>query len=364
VATHYRPDAILTPASSVRHQADLDRINTLLEAEGLGRPLGSPTVQLRNMDVVPTAVDPAVVRNALRRIKQRGEQVDLCDLDHRYTPGTEGLTYGAAGCQTGHGVGPWLSAPRWELDPEPAWLPASDPARRPVIALLDTGVAKRHPWFPKPDEDDPFVTTWKPTEPVTDTENRRFHGHGTFNAGLIRFLARDARVLSMRVMGDDGTVLESNLIEALDELADRKAAGQRFDAICIPFGRYAHDDDDDLEAVRKALRQLAPVPIVASAGNDGLERPMFPAAFATDSTMSVVSVGSGESADDRAPYSNYGVWVQQWRRGTHALSAIAMPKGWPYGHRYRYGWWSGTSFAAIKYASELVGHQVTVLPIP
>ena len=73
--------------------------------------------------------------------------------------------------------------------------------------------------------------------------------------------------------------------------------------------------------------------IVASAGNDGADRPVYPAAFATESKLScksqrsVVSVGALAGARrprERAPYSNFGPWVTEWGQGTNIISIMPL----------------------------------------
>jgi subtilisin family serine protease len=365
VAIRYRPDVILATASPLARADDTERLNQVLEAEGLGRPLGSPKARTAKHVVIPTALDPALVRRALKRLRVPGTDVDRFDLDYQHEPGTVGVSarlanfdyYLAAGCKTGHGAAAWLAAPEHEMPPRPEWR-RPEGGRRPVVALLDEGV-EEHRWLPPSHGDDPFVTSpWQPSEPLADPGDGAYRGHGTFNAGIVRVTAPQARILSMRVMGDDGRVDESKLVEALTWLAGYAAQGNPLDVVCLPFGRHSESDsdgegDEALETVRQALRGLKGVPVVASAGNDGTEKPVYPAAFANDADLSVVSVASSESATERAPYSNFGVWVRQWRGGTNMLSVMTMPRNREPDPKDGFAWWTGTSFAAVRYAGEL-----------
>ena len=107
-------------------------------------------------------------------------------------------------------------------------------------------------------------------------------GHGTFIAGLIRQVAPQARVLSMRVMNSAGLVDDSAVINALTWLHDTDAVQP--DIVLMAFGRRAVADDPTLPDVRRAVHKLIDqgVKVVASAGNDGSDQPVYPAAFAAE----------------------------------------------------------------------------------
>jgi hypothetical protein len=349
MAALYRPDVVVTRTAAANRTDEIDRINTALAAEGLGRPLGAATSA-----VVPTTTDPAAVRSAVRRLRARGADVPEVDLDYIYAPGTalapaRGGSYDfyqAAGCRTGHSAAPWLPAPDYCMPAAQPWgTPTAGGVRRPTVALLDT-VIDDHSWLPAQDSPDPFVEVadWKPTEPLPEVEGR-YAGHGTFNAGLIRLGAPAARVLSLPVMSNDGRVDESRLLEALTWLAEGLVT---VDVVCLPFGRPRHDDDDAMDDIRTALLRLRTMRIVASAGNGGVDEATYPAAFATDPELSVISVGSCESPTERAAYSNHGVWVRQWRGGSNMVSCLRSKNG------DGFAWWNGTSFAAVRYAAELL----------
>lgn len=302
--------------------------------------------------------------------------------DHQYDAGT--LEHSAReselfadGKKSGHGTIAWLPAPAYEMRARPLWRPSSRP---PVIALLDSGV-RPHPWLPE-GGDQPFVLHaedygWQ--SPVPDDaasesadENYRSHwGHATFIAGLIRLAAPGAQVLSLRVMDSAGKVREDAAAHALNWLADNPESPGGVDLVLMAFGRQADPGDHDLTKLRAPIRKLADrgVRIVASAGNDGTEHPVYPAAFAAEPELSrksqraVVSVGALATPTERAPYSNSGPWVAQWHRGTNIISIMplttrttdepdsdsssAPPRG------DGYAWWSGTSFAAAIAAGQL-----------
>ena len=92
----------------------------------------------------------------------------------------------------------------------------------------------------------------------------------------------------------------------------------------MAFGRQADPGDKDLDDLRAAVLRLSRVPIVASAGNDGSDRTVYPAALAAEDGSPVVSVGALAAPTERAPYSNYGPWVREWRNGTNVISISSL----------------------------------------
>ena len=330
----------------------------------------------------------------------------MTESDQQYSAGTVELNaknnnnlFAADGKKSGHGTIGWLPAPDYLMPHAQAW-PSTAPKR--VIALLDTGV-RTHPWLDpsvQPDKLKSFVLDaedfydWK--SPIPDDDPSPYpdysshYGHATFIAGLIRQHAPGAQVLSMRIMNSQGKVNEGDVTEALTWLAEHPelASGISVDIVLMAFGRPADPDDKQLDDLRAPIKTLTDrgVRIVASAGNDGAEGPVYPAAFAAeskvlvDSKRPVLSVGAFTGPDtptefalatERAPYSNYGPWVTEWRAGTNIISI--MPLTTELGsvpatatapaHGTGYAWWSGTSFAAAAVAAELAA-ELPPVPVP
>jgi subtilisin family serine protease len=379
----YRHDVILAPASALR-PGEIDRLNDLLHDAGLGRPLRHPEDSPSEVAMLPVhSADPRAVRDALRRVPtERGEDLPELTLDFQYAAHTveddakDREVFTADGKPSGHGMMGWLSAPAYAMRKAPPRQPVH---RRPVVALLDTRV-EQHNWLQQDLGGDPFVlaaTGWEPLpiQRLPKGHEGSHRGHGTFLTGLIRLTAPDAYVLPVQVMADNGQVSHYNVVKALEWLVKHNHDQRRVEVVCMAFGGPA-DDDLPLKELKCALKQLGDqdVKIVASAGNDGHEDPQYPAAFATDPELSVVSVGARRSATERAPYSNYGVWVREWGEGTNVISIMPMtapvhapvedPKMVAEVDVDGYAWWSGTSFAAATYAASLAQRTLTNEMLP
>lgn len=280
-------------------------------------------------------------------------------------------------------------------------------ARRPVVAILDTGTGI-HPWLsdrivdraprcqglrigltdPRTDIERTGVVTGRLTGSL-DIEA----GHGTFIAGLVHQRCPDARILSIRVVQPDGVVSEYDLLQAVNMLWLRQTLALRegrrddlVDVISLSLGYYHEQPSDALFdplmlAPLRALGRLG-VTVVASAGNDATSRPLYPAAFApypggvieepTPAEVPLVAVGATNPDGSIALFSNDGPWVRAYRPGAGLVST--MPTSFdagasasvqvvengqrratidPDNFRSGFATWSGTSFAAPILAGDL-----------
>jgi hypothetical protein len=277
--------------------------------------------------------------------------------------------------------------------------------RRPVVAVLDTGIGE-HPWFAVPagtDLRDQYVRVLDDVqdaiknssalsgrvldsardEPVISDplcgEVDRHVGHGTFITGIIRQAAPDVQVGVARVLHSDGVAYEGDVLAALWALVDRvrgaRAPGmqdQMVDVLSLQLGYYdetpaARVYTPMIAAVIRALTDLG-VLVVASAGNESTSRPLFPAALAA--TQPVLSVGALNPDGTKALFSNQGSWVRAWATGASVVSTFPVDTrgSWssplvvpgldrsmldPDDFRAGFAVWHGTSFAAPLAAAHL-----------
>jgi hypothetical protein len=244
--------------------------------------------------------------------------------------------------------------------------------RRPVVAVLDTGV-RAHPWLDVQrdpaggyvvDPADGFVLDDPGIQAVVYAEasfaaaeqgdaSRRLiadawdrpaagdpllgelngaTGHGTFIAGIVRQAAPDARVLALRIMHSDDVVYEGDLLCALALLADRIAAAEdgsmagMVDVVSLSLGYFDESAADvtyssGLWQVIQVLLDLG-VAVVAAAGNYSTSRRFYPAAFSLQpSPVPVISVGALNPNGSKALFSDGGRWVRAWAAGAAVVSS-------------------------------------------
>jgi hypothetical protein len=238
-------------------------------------------------------------------------------------------------------------------NPAPATPAAPTPGREVVVGILDTGIAD-HSWFTGRSW---FASCGSDVREVPDA-NLDFAldsiaGHGTFIAGVILMQAPDAVLWPERAIAGDGVTDELRLLHGLAKLRARAdAAGRPIDVLNLSLGCYTHDDKPS-PVVEATLRSWPrDTVVVACAGNSASDRPYWPAAL-----KRVVGVGSLDADGvDRAPFSNYGWWVDACAIGdTVTSSFFSFDSEDPDGSRVFTGYatWSGTSFAAPRVAGRI-----------
>jgi hypothetical protein len=246
------------------------------------------------------------------------------------------------------------------------------PGRRPVIAVLDSGIAP-HPWFGIADRthvppaggflsvlpglqqailtQEEYQANWQPTQflldywdaPVSseplvgdvDTDT----GHGTFIAGIVRQIAPDATVLAVRVTHSDGVIYEGDVLLALWRIAAQVRlaqhtgdASQLVDVVSLSLGYYDESPAGGYTAhLAHVIGRLLHhgVLVVAAAGNDATTRRFYPAAFAAAPSVNgggppVVSVGALNPNGSKALFSNDGSWVHYWATGAAVVSTYPV----------------------------------------
>ena len=201
-------------------------------------------------------------------------------------------------------------------------------AKRPVIAILDTGVDINHP-----DLKDNIWTNEKEANgsDFEDDDNNGYcddvhgwdfihntaiisdgmdgNGHGTHCAGIAAAVGGNgigitganpnALILPIKVMGDDGTGDVATIVRGIDY-----AVANGANILSMSLGGSVNSSAE-YQALSKAY--AAYIPIVAAAGNSGksiydlvLGQPTFPAAY--DIVLGVMASGQN---GQRASYSNY-----------------------------------------------------------
>ena len=186
-------------------------------------------------------------------------------------------------------------------------------------------------------------------------------GHGTFIAGIIQSLIPGHMIVPERIVASFGDVDVSTIVHRIDTLLGKEE--EVFDEktiVNMSFGGYADPDMVALEQAIRRIRRKGAV-VVASAGNDGTSRPMFPACFSD-----VVGVAALDPYGP-APYSNHGSWVRACAPGTDLVSAFFEFNGKMELHPLpgssdpdkfeHWARWTGTSFAAPVVAAALLRHM-------
>ncbi|GAB3135996.1 S8 family serine peptidase [Amycolatopsis stemonae] len=408
-ATVYRPGTFLIPDRYLRDQETLAAINRVLarigvfatpadrgDSKGLERVRELGTLPVRALLHVREDSDPVVVdcwkALQLLRAAASGEKPEVdpavvatISVEHLLftspvfggvpweTSGLGGTPWETSGFGAGSSYGRTHGANRIPvtLAADPPFRSKKPAHRRPVVAVLDTGIGP-HRWFGLADRTAPppagsglavapdiqaavlqaelasagtvptqlltdhwdAPTTGQPLIGDVDTDT----GHGLFIAGIIRQAAPEADTLAIRVVHSDGVAYEADVLLALHLLADRVRTAQAnnrpedmVDIVSLSLGYYVEDPVDvaftgQFAAVIAELLGLG-VLVVAAAGNDATTRRFYPAAFADQPLGSgcgpqVISVGAlnPDAGASRALFSNEGPWVRCWATGAGVVS--------------------------------------------
>lgn len=165
---------------------------------------------------------------------------------------------------------------------------------------------------------------------VLDQPQYSAFGHGTMVMGVIHLVAPTAQLLPLKAFRSDGTGYLSDILRAIYYAVANKA-----NVINMSF-----DTTTNSLELSKALDYASASTMIcaASAGNDGAQETVYPAALQKD-VMGVASVGSTTATDStRSTFSNFGnaiVWV--------AAPGEGIVTTYPFS-TYAAGW--GTSFSA------------------
>jgi len=340
---------------------DLDRLLARHPDIALAEPQSGRPALVRRDQVLVGRDDVAAVTEAARRwldgqeerpggyvLRLRGG-ADPCGLTADL--GTYGRGHAVAANHVIHAQPLWFSGP-WGA-PEPAAAlppPSGTAAHRVTVAVPDTGIA-RHPWWAD--------RTWyahldEGERDVADGDgDGRLDpaaGHGTFVAGVVLRYAPTALLRPHRVLDGDGVGDEAGLLDTLAGLC----RGTGVDVLCLASGCHTFDDRPSPLLASAIARLRASSVVVACAGNDGSDRPFWPAAL-----KRVIAVAALDREQrGRAKFSNNGWWVDACAPGTDVLSSFVSFAGEP---RFDgYARWSGTSFAAPAVAGVIADRCATL----
>jgi subtilisin family serine protease len=233
--------------------------------------------------------------------------------------------------------------------PQP-WPPPREPAadEQPVrIGLVDTGLIQpvdpALTWLAGVDgEDDPLTTVLPGGLRLIPP----FAGHGTFVAGVARCMAPRSEIFVGNELDIAGATLESKIVGKIEQVTARFNPA----VINVSSGTYTRGNWAPI-AFQGFANRHPDLTLVAAAGNDSTDRPLYPAAFPW-----VISVGAlGPDQAHLAWFSNYGPAVDVYALGEGIVNAFAVGQ-------YRYheppkqparqdflapmARWSGTSFSA------------------
>ncbi len=250
-------------------------------------------------------------------------------------------------------------------EPWPPRTPESKDKRRDVtVVVVDTG------WNPTSATDGrtPWLDGVTGDDELNDPAHlRRYAGHGTFIAGVVRCMAPDTQVFveGFCIGGvGGGGILESDMVVQLEEALTHDPQVINLSAGCrtrmdLPSAAFDTFYEEHLKGKDCVL--------VAAAGNDSTAAPFWPAAFDW-----AVGVGSLDRNGRISEFSNYGVSADVYALGRNHVNAFpdgrftcreTPAKGDIRVFRTGMARWSGTSFAAPIVAGliarEICEHGVT-----
>ncbi len=207
--------------------------------------------------------------------------------------------------------------------------------------------------------DRPRPRSAEPDQPADDQDTlvkpfgRLAHphaGHGLFVSSIIARNAPTAGIVVETTMSHDAI---GDLYDMLLDLDDARSAGCRLLNISMGFPTEVDRHPSMLE---KAVDKLYDddILVVASAGNDGGRREVWPAAHAH-----VVAVAATDKDGNPTDWSNYGRWVDACAYGNEVISNYVFADwDFPDGTAKRFrgaARWSGTSFAAPLVTAMIAG---------
>lgn len=176
-------------------------------------------------------------------------------------------------------------------------------------------------------------------------------GHGTHVSGIIARYAPGATIIPRRLL--KSPVGEADDLQVAGALLDHRNAN----IINCSFSEQALDATAPI-AMQNALAALPPTTVVvAAAGNAGVSKLNWPAAFPGVLAVGAVGQPPGSSTWQQTDFSNFGPWVDCCAPGVKVVSTFLMLQS--EGFTSGYAIWSGTSMASPMVAGMLAAMATT-----
>lgn len=184
------------------------------------------------------------------------------------------------------------------------------------LYMIDTGCHASHQEFGGRATAISVTYQGSPAYPSGDDQ----HGHGTHTAatagGATVGVAREARIICIKTLDDQGSAPTSYIVAALDMVRAAKAANPSIPMVAsLSLGGSV---DLTLNSAVARLTRTGVVVVVA-AGNDNSDAANYSPASA-GSAITVGATGNYDRRDSR--YSNYGSVVDMYAPGTNVYSAF------------------------------------------
>jgi len=215
------------------------------------------------------------------------------------------------------------------------------------VAIIDTGLAYH--------EDLPSATAWID---YVDSQSTQYddNEHGTFCAGIIAGqdnslgyvgVAPNVNLYIAKVLDNENMGYLDDMISGIDW-----AISQDVDIINFSVSLYDDSTPEDKQLLIDACRRAynAGIVVVSCSGNGTLSTTGWD--FVANSTVSCpaydyscVAVGSVNYNEERSSFSNYGSGLDLVAPGEYVASTTSKS--------YKYGTWSGTSFATAYVTGHL-----------
>lgn len=192
-----------------------------------------------------------------------------------------------------------------------------------TIAIIDTGCDINHPILK-----DNIIGGKNFTTEGADCEYNDCNGHGTHVAGIIKSVAKDSKLLILKVLDASGNGDYDWIVKAMNYAIDKKV-----DIISMSLGGSVQDSNL-YSGIKRAIEN--DILVVCAAGNDGdgkedTQEQSFPGAY-----NEVIEVGAMSQNDCVSKFSNSNKNVDLIAPGEDIISTL--PGG-------KYGKMSGTSQA-------------------